>query len=118
MNEPPPRDNSGGGDNSDIIPVSLITNSGEPVGTLSIPEQLAASGPVVLEAVFVNHVGATSQDIGSSIVDITITDALGNIITELEEPLEICLEEDSNVNVCFFVLTSSSLTPFIRKIHV
>ena len=95
--------------------ITFTSDSGELVGSVMIPANIANSGGVFVEAVFVNHIQQNSDDIGSTVLDLTITDALGKPITELNEPIEICLEQDTDEGVSFLGSFLSSFTDRIFK---
>ena len=101
--------------NTDTQPereVSLVSNVGAPVGTLLFSNNEGNTNSLLLDVAFVTNIpinlGGNDQ-LGRTIIDISIQDSYGNEITELAEPLTICLTEDkTDDDVClsFFNVNS------------
>lgn len=76
--------------------LELVTASGR-AGSLIIPSGLSATG-TSLEVNFVRDTqfrSDASSDVGTTVIAIELFDDNGNPITQLDEPLTICLEADS-----------------------
>jgi len=85
--------------------VELISNDGSSIGTIFVPDNLAGtSNSFVLNVDFGTNIPFIFNGVlGSAIIDITLLDSSGKEITELNEPLEICLfsqDERDNEDTC------------------
>ena len=89
--------NTNGSDDNGTSEVNLVTDNGDDIGTLIIPND--AAGPdesFVIDVSFVTNIPQSQLTVplGSTILDITITNSFGITVTELDEPVEICLTAD------------------------
>ena len=83
------------GDNEDNQreEVNLVTDTGSTVGSIVVPPNLSPSGPAILDVIFVSNVPQPANiKLGSVIIDINLRNEFGEV-TQLGEPLEICLEQ-------------------------
>jgi len=88
-------------DEQESVQVPLVNELGDPVGNILIPPNFGPDGGALLDVIFVSNVPrSTAVSLGSVILDITLTDSFGNPITELNEPLEICIEGDDSDDPC------------------
>ena len=70
----------------------MIPPSGVLIGTLSIPSGLSQRSLSTLNIVVVSGIPADfSRQLGGLILDITLLDRNGNLVTKLDDPLSICL---------------------------
>ena len=84
----------------------LLTKDNEVVGYLNIPSE-SFDSPVFVQTCSdtkndisqSNNNNFLNQDLGNVIVDITMQDTFGNLITQFDVPIEICLIEDQ-IFVC------------------
>ena len=84
-------------------------SDGKNYGYINIPPAIPqAAGGVLMDVAFVGGYSPSKADLppkikdnrlGGVIMDIVLQDTLGNYITELVEPMEICIEEEDD-NVC------------------
>ena len=89
----------------------LLTKDNEVVGYLNIPSE-SLDSPVFVQTCSdtTNDISQSNdnffnnQDLGTVVVDITIQDTFGNLITQFDVPIEICLLEDQ-LFVCIRNLT-------------
>jgi len=88
------------------VVVDIVDASLNPIGAITIPEALSEDGNT-LEVSFVSDLSIQSigPSIGSTIIDITLRDKNLNSITQLSENIEICLEQEGNVDVCIILLS-------------
>ena len=87
--------------NQDKQPVVLQSSNGQLLGSLIIPEDIGGSDSnLVLQANYIvrDPNQNNNDNIGDIIIDITLVDEFGVQITNLEEPLTICLSDSSNVS--------------------
>jgi hypothetical protein len=77
---------------SQPVRLELTSPAGELVAFLSIPSDLSDQLNTTLTITFVSNVpdSFSNQEIGGTILDITLADVDGNSVTELDAPLVIC----------------------------
>ena len=97
-----------GGNEGPSTKVPLQATNGERAGAISIPPGISAAAgtDLILDVSFVTGFNANNNNnnnndvfddrLGSIIMDINLYDSFGNPITELVEPIEICIEQEAD----------------------
>ena len=79
--------------------LELLSPGGDLVGRTTLPSELNGSSNATLSITYVSNIPAnlSNQQLGSTILDITPFDGTGNPVTQLANPLTICLEPPATI---------------------
>ena len=80
------------------VKLELLYPDGEEVAVLFIPSDLSNQQSTTLAITYVRNVpnSFSDQELGGTILDITLEDLGGSAVTELDAPLVICFERPKN----------------------
>lgn len=84
--------------------IILQTSEGSNIGSLIIPSNIVGTN-TILDVSYVSNFNHLSSNLGNSIIDITLTDELGNNISNLADDLIICFTDndvDDDTCLSFF----------------
>mmetsp|Transcript_5546 Transcript_5546/g.6827 ORF Transcript_5546/g.6827 Transcript_5546/m.6827 type:complete len:260 (+) Transcript_5546:16-795(+) len=87
------------GENSSITNLVLSDSSGNTVGVVIIPNSVSPGG--VLSVTVLSGIDSNDFDnvLGNSFIDITLVDIFSNSVTQLVDPIEICVAKNRDVDV-------------------
>ena len=92
--------NLGDASNNNQDDVALVSDDGNIVGAVIIPNTIAPDGTIAVSFISNIQVNTAEVTLGNSIFDITISDSFGSSVSKFDESLTICFEEEGSVNVC------------------
>jgi len=92
-------DNNNQNNGRSTTEVSLMSDDGNLVGTLFIPDDVNGNGESsFIDVTFATNIPQGNVDLGNSIIDIKITDSFGNQVTQLSSSIEICISNTDNAD--------------------
>ena len=96
--------------------VILSDSSGNTVGDVIIPNSVAPGGTLSVTVLSgIDGVEFDNVILGNSVIDVTLLDVFSNPVTQLVDPIEICVAENRDVDVSLLhvnhIVCNSFLNP-------
>merc|ERR1712100_106908 len=78
--------------------IQLISDDGNNIGVLIVPNSIAPQGTLYVSYVSNINVDTNAVSLGNAIFDISILDEFGSSVSKFDDSMKICFEEENSIN--------------------